>query len=99
MRGYQNARKSSEFCFSQCARMAGITTKISSEGSTNYLEVAPGEEEKSRAGSKERHDNNNGIDWKWIAIGGTVALVCGLHTGVVGKSLLLGVGQRIARRR
>lgn len=67
--------------------------------STNYLEVAPGEEEKSRAGSKERHDNNNGIDWKWIAIGGTVALVCGLHTGVVGKSLLLGVGQRIARRR
>ncbi|XP_050372593.1 uncharacterized protein LOC126790419 [Argentina anserina] len=101
MRGYQNARKSSESCLSQCARMAAITTKISLEGSTNYLEVSPGgEEEKGRAWSMEKHDNiNNGIDWKWIAIGGAVALVCGLHTGVVGKSLLLGAGQRIARRR
>ncbi|PRQ36353.1 putative START-like domain-containing protein [Rosa chinensis] len=99
MRGYQNARKSSESCLSQCARMAGITTKISSEGSTNYWQVAPGEEEKNRAGSNERQNNNNGIDWKWIVLGGTVALVCGLHTGVVGKSLLLGAGQGIARRR
>lgn len=99
MRGYQNARKSSETCVSQCARMANITTKISSDGSMNYLEAASGEEEKNWARSNERQNNDNGIDWKWIVIGGTVALVCGLHTGVIGKTLLLGAGQRIARRR
>jgi hypothetical protein len=79
--------------------MANITTKISSDGSMNYLEAASGEEEKIRARSNERQNNDNGIDWKWIVIGGTVAVVCGLHTGVIGKTLLLGAGQRIARRR
>ncbi|KAG8370340.1 hypothetical protein BUALT_Bualt14G0106600 [Buddleja alternifolia] len=46
-----------------------------------------------------RENDCGGIDWKWLAIGGTVALVCGLQTGVIGKALLVGAGQRVARRR
>lgn len=97
MRAYQNARKS-EASPSKCALMARITTKVSSDGSMNYLEPASGEEEKGQT-LKNTRQNGNGIDWKWIVIGGTVALVCGLHTGAIGKGLLLGAGQRFARRR
>ncbi|TQD90167.1 hypothetical protein C1H46_024273 [Malus baccata] len=97
MRAYQNARKS-EACLSQSAQMAKITTKVSSHGSMNYLEPTPGEEEKGQIPNNKR-PNESGIDWKWIVIGGSVALVCGLHTGAIGKGLLLGAGQRFARRR
>jgi hypothetical protein len=55
--------------------------------------VTGGEEDKSQAVDIQRHN-----DWKWIAIGGTVTLVCCLHSGAIGKALLLGAGQRIARR-
>ncbi|TQE00788.1 hypothetical protein C1H46_013583 [Malus baccata] len=97
MRAYQNARKS-EAALSQSAQMAKITTKVSSDGSMNHLEPSPGEEEKGQIPNNKR-PNENGIDWKWIVIGGSVALVCGLHTGVIGKGLLLGAGQRFGRKR
>nr|XP_028951595.1 uncharacterized protein LOC103425717 isoform X2 [Malus domestica] len=97
MRAYQNARKS-EAALSQSAQMAKITTQVSSDGSMNHLEPSPGEEEKGQIPNNKR-PNENGIDWKWIVIGGSVALVCGLHTGVIGKGLLLGAGQRFARKR
>ncbi|KAF2313942.1 hypothetical protein GH714_020754 [Hevea brasiliensis] len=60
-------------------------------------EPVTGEVDKGQVVDIKRH-KDQGIDWKWIVIGGTVALVCGLHSGAVGKGLLLGAGQRIARR-
>jgi len=97
MRAYQNARKS-EASLSRSALMARITTKISfDEGMDSSEPVTGGEEDKSQAVDIQRH-NDHGIDWKWIAIGGTVTLVCCLHSGAIGKALLLGAGQRIARR-
>ncbi|XP_059448638.1 uncharacterized protein LOC132179863 [Corylus avellana] len=95
MRAYQNARKS-EASLSRSASLAAITTKISSGGTMDSLVPASGEEEEL-VRRKER-PKGDGIDWKWLAIGGTVALVCGLHSGAIGKALLLGAGQRIARR-
>jgi len=96
MRAYQNARKSGA-PLSRCARMAGFTTKISLGGSMNYLEQASDEEE-TNLGVVNRREKDQGIDWKWLAVGGTVALVLGLHSGALGKVLLLGAGRRIARR-
>ncbi|KAK4365963.1 hypothetical protein RND71_013843 [Anisodus tanguticus] len=90
-RAYQNARKS-EASVSRCAMMARITTKISlDEG----IERASAEEDIAVEIQGQRRDG--GIDWKWVAIG-TVAVVCGLRTGMIGKAVLFGAGQRIARR-
>uniref|UniRef100_A0A5B7ABK7 START domain-containing protein n=1 Tax=Davidia involucrata TaxID=16924 RepID=A0A5B7ABK7_DAVIN len=97
-RAYQHARKS-EASLSRSALMARITTKISFDGSADSSDPMSGEEEKGQAEDIESdRDHGGGIDWKWVVIGGTVALVCGLHTGVIGKALLLGAGQRVARR-
>ncbi|RVX21672.1 hypothetical protein CK203_001023 [Vitis vinifera] len=60
---------------------------------SDSLEPASGEEEKGQVVDIQRK-KDKGIDWKWIVIGGTVALVCGLHTGTIGKALLIGAGQR-----
>ncbi|KAM7257214.1 hypothetical protein ACFE04_012955 [Oxalis oulophora] len=91
MRAYQNARKS-ESALSRSALMARITTKISLNRRIGGS-IVPSEEEIGLGGN-----NDHGIDWKWVVLGGTVALVCGLHMGVIGKGLLLGAGQRFARR-
>ncbi|KAJ9154205.1 hypothetical protein P3X46_027567 [Hevea brasiliensis] len=96
MRAYQNARIS-EASLSRSALMARITTKISFDESMDSSEPVTGEVDKGQVVDIKRH-KDHGIDWKWIVIGGTVALVCGLHSGAVGKGLLLGAGQRIARR-
>ncbi|XP_002517011.2 uncharacterized protein LOC8280167 [Ricinus communis] len=96
MRAYQNARKS-EASLSRSALMARITTKISFDESMDSSEPVTGEEDKHGAVDIRRH-KDHGIDWKWIVVGGTIALVCGLHSGAVGKALLFGAGQRIARR-
>ncbi|KAJ8764587.1 hypothetical protein K2173_006459 [Erythroxylum novogranatense] len=96
MRSYQNARKSGA-TLSRCALMARITTKISFDENVESSEPATaGEDERDEVETKRKKDD--GIDWKWIVIGGTVALVCGLHSGVIGKALLVGAGQRLARR-
>lgn len=96
LRAYQNAKKSESSSLSRSAAMARITTKISSEGNTDSLEPIYGEEGKGQIFDRKRK-KDHGVDWKWIVIGG-VALVCGLHSGAIGKALLVGAGQRIARR-
>ncbi|CAL5392572.1 unnamed protein product [Camellia sinensis] len=90
-RAYQQARKS-ETPLSRSAVMAGKTTKIALEPTSSN------EDEKGRAFTAGLTGDNGGFDWKWVAIGGAVAVVCGLQTGVIGKALLLGAGQRFARR-
>ncbi|KAJ7954769.1 StAR-related lipid transfer protein like [Quillaja saponaria] len=97
MRGYQNARKS-EVSLSRFALMARITTKFSLYESIDRLVPVSDEEETGQA-MRNNIQNDHGFDWKWVVLGGgAVALVCGLHSGVIGKALLLGAGQRIARR-
>ncbi|XP_062108173.1 uncharacterized protein LOC133819044 isoform X3 [Humulus lupulus] len=90
MRAYQNMRKL-DASLSRSAIMANITTKIPCDGSMESLGPTAGE-----PGCGKR-PKDQGLDWKWLVLGGTVALVCGLHSGV-GKALLLGAGQRLARR-
>ena len=92
MRAYQNARKS-EASLSRCAQMARITTTISSEKNMDSSEPAIPQE--TMINTRQDH---RGVDWKWMAIGGSVALVLGIHGGAIGKALLLGAGHRIARR-
>ncbi|KAK2972946.1 hypothetical protein RJ640_022003 [Escallonia rubra] len=95
-RAYQHARKS-EASLSRSALMARITTKVSFDGSAES-EPLSGEEERDDSLGVNKYRDHGGVDWKWVLIGGTVAVVCGLHTGVIGKALLLGAGQRVARR-
>lgn len=97
-RAYQNARKS-EASLSRCALMARITTKFLSVEGNYPLEPEACEEERNEVVKTERQRDYGGIDWRWMAIGGAVALVCGLQTGLIGKALLVGAGQRFARRR
>ncbi|KAM7485236.1 hypothetical protein LguiA_001245 [Lonicera macranthoides] len=95
-RAYQHTRKT-EASISRIARLAGITTEISFNGGDESSEVGTSEDNKGERAVGQR-PNQGGLDWKWVVVGGTVALVCGLHTGMIGKALLLGAGQRIARR-
>lgn len=92
-RAYQNARKS-EAAVSRCAMMARITTKISLDENVDALEQVSVEEDRAEIQGQR---GNGGIDWKWVAIG-TVAVVCGVRSGMIGKAVLFGAGQRIARR-
>uniref|UniRef100_A0A0A0L598 START domain-containing protein n=1 Tax=Cucumis sativus TaxID=3659 RepID=A0A0A0L598_CUCSA len=94
-RAYQNARKS-DISVSRSALMARITTKISFDRNMDSSEPESGEVRTQVM--RRKLQNDAGIDWKWIVIGGTVAVVCGLRTGAIGKALLLGAGQRMARR-
>ncbi|XP_073287145.1 uncharacterized protein [Primulina huaijiensis] len=99
-RAYQNSR-SSELSPTRFARMAGITTKLAYEGMENDSEgrFSGQNEEKIKAVGCERHKDCGGIDWRWFAIGGTVAVVCGLRMGLIGRAFLIGAGHRIARRK
>ncbi|ONM15241.1 Polyketide cyclase/dehydrase and lipid transport superfamily protein [Zea mays] len=49
-----------------------------------------------------RHGISNavqhGFDWKWLVVGGAVAAVCVLNTGLVGKAVLLGAARRQAKK-
>lgn len=92
-RAYQNARKS-EAAVSRCAMMARITTKISLDENVDALEQVSVEEDRAEIQGQR---GDGGIDWKWVAIG-TVAVVCGVRSGMIGKAVLFGAGQRIARR-
>ncbi|XP_074292260.1 uncharacterized protein LOC141619134 isoform X2 [Silene latifolia] len=96
MRAYQTAFKS-ETPLSRCASMARITTKISLEGSQGLPEEESGDDVQNQT-PDSLMCTKKGIDWKWIVIGGTVAVACGLHTGVVGKALMIGAGRRLTRR-
>ncbi|KAK3417411.1 hypothetical protein EUGRSUZ_H03157 [Eucalyptus grandis] len=96
MRAYQNARKT-EASLSRSALMAKITTKISFDGNSDSMEPVSGEEDRDHGMEIERRQDN-GLDWKWVAVAGTVAVLFGLHTGVIGKALFIGAGNRIVRR-
>lgn len=100
VRAYQLARKSVT-SLSRSSLMAQITTKISFDDddldSAELISIEDGSSPAVR--SREQRDHGGGFDWKWVVIGGAVAVVCGLQTGVIGKAMLLGAGQRLARRR
>lgn len=96
-RAYQNARKF-DTSLTRCALMARIATKISCDEGTDPVAQASDEEGKNEVVKMETPKDSGGIDWKWVAIGGTVALIYGLRTGLIGRALLVGAGHRIARR-
>lgn len=105
MRAYQLARKA-ESCngspLSRCASLAQITTKMPPKGIvTLNQDISIGTREESggigNCGRKEV-EQRGGIDWRLIAIGGTVAVVCGLHSGLIGKALFFGAARRLAKK-
>ncbi|KAH6788120.1 Polyketide cyclase/dehydrase and lipid transport superfamily protein [Perilla frutescens var. hirtella] len=98
-RAYQNARKQESSSLTRCAVMARTTTKISCNEGIDPKEREPNEQEHSELAAVDRQRDGGGIDWRWVAIGGTVAVVCGLQTGLIGRALLIGAGHRIAGRR
>lgn len=81
-RTYQMARKS-EASLTRCALMARITTKIPFKEETDYENQASGDERETGDIVDRQGIKKDGIDWKWLAIGGAVALVCGLQTGLI----------------
>ncbi|XP_051152741.1 uncharacterized protein LOC127266524 [Andrographis paniculata] len=107
-RTYQTAWKQ-DATPSRCALMARVAGKIALDNATNSAaaeETQCDREEKQElavtSNQQQREDGGGGgggIDWKWVAIGGAVALACGLKTGVIGRAVLIGAGHRIARRR
>ncbi|CAH8276700.1 unnamed protein product [Arabidopsis lyrata] len=93
LRAYQSARKS-DSSLSRIAQMARITTKLNMDSA----ESSSRDEDRSRTMDYARRQRDHlRMDWKWVVVGG-VALACGLHTGIIGKALLAGAGQRLARR-
>ncbi|KAL6571451.1 hypothetical protein OROHE_003094 [Orobanche hederae] len=101
-RTYQNARKL-ETPLSRCALNARIATKVSSdEGTIDSSEQVSVEEESSELAAMERKNaggHGGGIGWKWMVVGGAVAIVCGFRTGLIGKAFIIGAGHGIAKRR
>ncbi|GMH19967.1 hypothetical protein Nepgr_021808 [Nepenthes gracilis] len=95
MRAYQKERKSRGI-LSRIALMARITTKISFHGGKDAAGLSDEAMDKDKVGDCQQGRKHN-VDWKWVIIGGTAAVICGLHTGVIGKALLIGAGRRIAR--
>nr|XP_043629440.1 uncharacterized protein LOC122600747 [Erigeron canadensis] len=93
-RAYQSARKQ-DASLSRCALMATIATKISFDGD---VESMPGDQKTGDVNTRGGKVGG-GVDWRWVAVGGAVALVFGLRTGTIGKVLLVGAGQRLGRRR
>lgn len=93
-RAYQSARKQDP-ALSRCALMAAIATKISfDEGVDSVPEDRKTGDVSTRGGKV-----GGGVDWRWVAVGGAVAVVFGFRTGAIGQALLVGAGQRFARRR
>ncbi|CAO2832051.1 unnamed protein product [Amaranthus hypochondriacus] len=90
MRAYQNGRKQG-VSLSRCASMANITTKISIDGDT-VSEGVFGEERNKSVDSQMCR--KHGIGWKWVVIGGTVAVVCGLNSGILRKALVIGARKK-----
>ncbi|ESQ47545.1 hypothetical protein EUTSA_v10020751mg [Eutrema salsugineum] len=94
LRAYQTARKQGA-TLSRSAQSARITTKLN----VDLVETSRAEgEERGRAMENARRQKELfSVDWKWIVVGG-VALACGLHSSAIGKALMVGAGQRLARR-
>jgi hypothetical protein len=96
-RAYQQMR-GTENTLSHSAIMARVTTKISISDSNGPLDhdlsVADEVSEEDDSSQAVQH----GFDWKWMVVGGAVAAVCVLNTGLVGKVLLLGAARRQAKK-
>nr|GEX98371.1 START domain-containing protein [Tanacetum cinerariifolium] len=93
-RAYQTARKQDP-TLSRCALMAAIATKISFDGGS---ESVPDDKKTGEVNTRDGRVGG-GVDWRWLALGGAVAVVCGFRTGAIGKVLLIGASQRFGRRR
>ncbi|KAK8968078.1 hypothetical protein KSP40_PGU008901 [Platanthera guangdongensis] len=98
MRAYQLMRKS-ETSLSHHAFFAQITTKvpcIEDLDLSDELETSGGGETSQDESSAVMTIGDHGMKWKWVIIGGAV-IVCGLHSGLIGKALLIGAARRIRR--
>ncbi|KMS95233.1 hypothetical protein BVRB_010760 [Beta vulgaris subsp. vulgaris] len=92
MRAYQNARNV-DITLSRCALMASMTTIIPFDENT-VSEGASDENEQSQ--TLHPHScRERGIHWKLIILGGTVAVLCGLHSGVIRKALMVGARRKV----
>ncbi|KAJ3674702.1 hypothetical protein LUZ60_005318 [Juncus effusus] len=89
LRSYQNTPVPP----SRCAELAQITTKL--EGA---LAVSEEREEGLREEGLREGGFKGGVDWRLVVIGGTVAVVCGMQMGLVGKALVFGAARRLARK-
>lgn len=96
-RAYQQMRKS-ENTLSRSAIMARVITKTSIAGSNGPLDQEPSGLEKASDEDDNSRTVQQGFDWKWVVVGGAVAMVCVLNTGIVGKVLLLGAARRQAKK-
>lgn len=102
MRAYQLARKT-ESCsgspLSRCALLAQITTKVPITVLNQDSSTGTGQEGGGIVNRKRKEvEHRGGIDWRLIAVGGTVAVVCGLHSGLIGKALFFSAAKRLARK-
>ncbi|KAL6647581.1 hypothetical protein ACP70R_015018 [Stipagrostis hirtigluma subsp. patula] len=96
-RAYQQMRKT-ENTLSRSALMARVTTKVSIAGSNGPLDQDLCSSDKIRDEDDSSRAVHHGFDWKWVMVGGAVAAVCVLNTGLVGKVLLLGAARRQAKK-
>ncbi|KAL0742821.1 hypothetical protein Bca4012_084334 [Brassica carinata] len=94
LRAYQTPRKQGA-ALSRSAQIARITTKLN----VDLVEKSRVEEEERGQAMENarRRKEQFSVDWKLIVVGG-VALACGLHSSAIGKALMVGAGQRLARR-
>lgn len=96
-RAYQQKRET-ENTLSHSAIMARATTKISIAGSNGPLDQELSSADKITGEDDSCRAVQHGFDWKWVVVGGAVAAVCVLNTGLVGKVLLLGAARRQAKK-
>ncbi|KAF8732086.1 hypothetical protein HU200_016046 [Digitaria exilis] len=96
-RAYQQMR-ATENTLSHSAIMARVTSKVSIDGSNGPLDQILSRAEKTSDSEENSRAVQHGFDWKWVVVGGAVAAVCVLNTGLVGKVLLLGAARRQARK-
>ncbi|RDY10652.1 StAR-related lipid transfer protein 7, mitochondrial, partial [Mucuna pruriens] len=85
MRAYQNARKT-DASLSRFALMASKTTKISFHRNMHSTEPVSCKVDKMQAMSNTAQ-KGHGIHWKWVAVGGSGALVLCLHIGAIRRAL------------
>ena len=96
-RAYQQMRDT-ENTLSHSAIMARVTTKISITDSNGPLDHDLSVTDETSDEDDRSQAVQHGFDWKWVVVGGAVAALCVLNTGLVGKVLLLGAARRQAKK-
>jgi hypothetical protein len=96
-RAYQQMRHT-ETTLSHSVIMARMTTKISITASNDPLDHDLSVADKISDENDSSNAVQHGFDWKWLVVGGAVAAVCVLNTGLVGKAVLLGAARRQAKK-